>query len=85
MEVEQRGILLASLGKWRDTHPRPDSPTLVFMGRSYTPEEIVEEVSNATEFGESLGDFLFEAATRHQISVDKLIDRAINANERTLE
>jgi hypothetical protein len=85
MDLKQRNVLLASLDRWVDTHPHRESPTLAFLGRSYTPEEIFEEVNNATEFGESLGDFLFEAATRYRTSVEELIHRAIEANQRTRE
>jgi len=54
------------------------------MGRSYTPEDILEEVGAVTELGESLGNFLYHTSKKFDVSVEALVYRAINANAKEL-
>jgi hypothetical protein len=81
MDDRQRSDLSNILRDWVGQHPRPDEPTLVYLGRDYSPRDILEEVMQGTTFGESLGDFLYAAARRFSVSVQVFISRAINANK----
>jgi hypothetical protein len=85
MDSGQRERLAMMLAVWVERHPNPHAPTLAFSGRTYTPEEILDEVRAATEFGESLGNFLNRASERHKVPVEEFIRRAIEANNRTQE
>jgi hypothetical protein len=80
MDDQQRGNLLGILRDWVGGHPRPDEPTLVYLGRDYSPRDILEEVMEGTAFGESLGDFLYAASRRFGTPVHEFITRAIAAN-----
>lgn len=80
MDSKQRDLLTKMLSFWVEAHPRPGAVTLAFAGRTYTAEEILDEVRSETEFGESLGNFLYESG----VSVEELIGRAIDANKRNL-
>lgn len=77
MDSNQREELSKLLSGWVETHPYRESVSLAFAGRTYTPEEILDEVRNQTEFGESLGNFLYESGA----SVEEMIRRAIDANK----
>lgn len=78
MDYSQREFLTTMLSRWVETHPRPRAITLAFAGRTYTADEILEEVRSETEFGESLGNFLYESG----VPIEELIGRAIDANIR---
>jgi hypothetical protein len=80
MNSIQRNRLAELLAVWVRLHPEPDSPELAFAGRTYTPEEILEEVRSGTEFGEDLGNFLYESARETNVQVEEFIRRAIAAN-----
>jgi hypothetical protein len=77
MNSNQRDELSRLLSGWVETHPFREFVALAFAGRTYTPEEILDEVGNQTEFGESLGNFLYESG----VSVEEMIRRAIDANK----
>jgi hypothetical protein len=77
MDSKQRDELSRLLSAWVETHPYREWVSLAFAGRTYTPEEILDEVRNQTEFGESLGNFLYESGA----SVEEIIGRAIDANK----
>jgi hypothetical protein len=85
MDFRQRERLAQVLAVWVEKHAYPQVPTLAFSGRTYTPEEILEEVRAATELGESLGNFLYGAGEHHGVRVEDLIRRAIDANNPTQE
>ena len=81
MTGAQRTELSSRLRSWVESHPRPDRPTIVYLGRDYSPKDILEEVEAGTLFGESLSDFLFDAARRFDTSVGEFISRAIEVNK----
>ena len=83
MTVAQQQQLVTLLEQWVERHPRQDEPTIVFVGRDYTPRELLDEVCHETEFGRSFGDFLFSNAERLDTTVEAMIERAIVANERS--
>ena len=82
MTGTQREQLSRLLESWVEQHPRRNVPTIAFWGRSYTPEEVLDEVRDETEFGERLGDFLYEKADEFDTSVEAFISQAIENNRR---
>ncbi len=82
MTGTQRDQLSHLLERWVEAHPMRTVPTIAFFGRSYSPEEVLEEVSDGTEFGEGLGDFLYQKAEEFNTSVEAFIFRAIENNNR---
>jgi len=80
MDERQYKELTALLQEWTDKHPARHRSTLVLLGRSYTPDDILVEVTKRTVLGEELGDFLFEASRRLHTDVGKVIRRAIEVN-----
>ncbi len=82
---EQRLHLVSLLDTWVQTHPEPDSPEFLVMGRDYSPREVLVEVAAATEFGDHLGGFLYWAAEAYHTSVEDMIGRAILANREARE
>ena len=82
MTGRQREELLSLLADWVEAHPRPRVPTIAFWGRSYTPEEMLDEVRGTTDFGEMLGNFLFQKAEELGTTVEAIIRRTIENNLR---
>jgi hypothetical protein len=77
-----RLIIGQQLHQWADTHPTPDEPVLSLMGRDYSPRDISLEFDERTEFGESIGAFLYGSSRRYDSPVETFIGRAIEANLR---
>lgn len=82
MNQEQWQNLEKLLEKWVEEHPRRDEPTITYLGRNYSPQDLLEEVKEETELGEALGDFLYSASTKFGVSVDSFVNRAIEANNK---
>jgi hypothetical protein len=81
MKTNDRRVLLTKLlSRWVDEHPRASTPALVYMGREYTPRDILYEVEHGTELGRDLTSFLFDASEQFQTPVEEFIENAVAAN-----
>jgi hypothetical protein len=81
---DNEAVVLNTLIGWVKEHPRADAAALVYLGREYTPRDILYEVENHTEMGRTLTQFLLDAADRYQVSVESFIERAISANRESI-
>lgn len=80
MDEQQRRDLYTLLYTWVQTHPHREAPTLILMGQSYSPEDLLNALEERTPLGEDLGDFLYTTAQLLHLSVQDLIHQTKMAN-----
>jgi hypothetical protein len=80
VEKYEQEEILGALEEWAFSHPQKDRVFLVFMGRSFTPEEYFREVQENQDFRSALFEFLSEQAERSRERPIDMILRAIEAN-----
>jgi hypothetical protein len=72
-------IVTEKLRMWVTTHPQPDVPIRLFMGVSFTPRQVFDEVEHRTPFGQEVLGFLNYAARKYEADPASFLDRAIEA------
>ena len=72
-----------ALHTWANTHPRKEEPVVMLMGRTLTPAQVVNEVTQETEFGASFLEYIHRQSLIGPTRPRTFIDRAILANRRT--
>jgi hypothetical protein len=80
MDKDEQEEVMRALREWTYSHPRKDRPFLIFMGRSFTPEEYYREVQEKEEFRSALFRFLEEQSQRSGERPVDMVVRAIEAN-----
>ncbi len=83
-EPETRERVEDLLGEWVSKHPQPDTPTIVFLGRAYSPRDLLDEVQGRTEFGEEFVSYLYDSSRTFQVPIADFIRRTIESNRRYL-
>jgi hypothetical protein len=53
------------------------------LGRSFTPDDIVDEVRSETRLGRDLVTYLEEAARRNNVPIEHSIEMAIRINAKS--
>lgn len=77
------GEVVEALRTWAATHPRRSEPLIMLMGRTFTPDQFVDEVTEQTEFGLSFLDYVWRQSSIGPTRPRTFIDRAILANKST--
>jgi hypothetical protein len=80
---QSKARVLAALEVWAREHPHRQSPVLLMLGRSFKPDDIVDEVRSETRLGRDLVTYLEDLARRNDEPIERSIEMAIRINAKS--